>query len=430
MKKRRVLRLCLGVFLATTIGRPQENGSITLSGLIQASLDRNREILALRQRIAQTQGLRQQAGVRPALTIEAEGGSGRPLGSVGEQEFTTALIERIETFGKRANRVHIADLSVAMARVELDARSTQIAYDIEVGYLSVVYERERIVVIDRVRENLKESYRLTEARVKEGDAAPLESQLLFVELSRADAQRADATGRLAVAELDFRRLVSLGSTDALPRIASPTAGSAALSLDQLIAGALDKRADVRTARLVEQQENAQVALANSQARPDVTVSARYTYNSSKLDGQYGLTSAGATTPLRDRYNALSVGVSVPLVTKKRNRGALEAASAGAASARLRREYLESTIPLEVQSAWERWSATQRTRDVLRDGVVGQSIKNLAVVREAYQLGQLRLLDVLNEQRRLTEMELSFLDARVQVARALAELERTTGGLLP
>ena len=47
----------------------------------------------------------------------------------------------------------------------------------------------------------------------------------------------------------------------------------------------------------------------------------------------------------------------------------------------------------------------RTRDLLRDGVVGQSNKNLAVVREAYQLGQLRLLDVLNEQRRLTDTEL-------------------------
>ncbi len=72
----------------------------------------------------------------------------------------------------------------------------------------------------------------------------------------------------------------------------------------------------------------------------------------------------------------------------------------------------------------------RTRDLFRDGVVGQSARNLAVVREAYQLGQLRLLDVLNEQRRLTDNELAFLDARAQVARAFAELERTTGGLLP
>jgi cobalt-zinc-cadmium efflux system outer membrane protein len=84
----------------------------------------------------------------------------------------------------------------------------------------------------------------------------------------------------------------------------------------------------------------------------------------------------------------------------------------------------------VQSSYERWTAAVRTRDLLRDGVVEQSNKNLAVVREAYQLGQLRLLDVLNEQRRLTDTDLTYLDARVQAGRALADLERVSGGLLP
>jgi len=430
MKRMRVVPLCLAVFFLRVAAKAQDNGAITLEELVRASLDRNREILALRQRVVQAQGLRKQAAVRPALTIETEGGSGRPVGSVGEQELTAAAALPIEAFGKRASRVRVADLSIALAQVEIDGRSTQLAYDIEVGYLSMVYEQERIAILDRVLDTLKESHRLTEARVKEGDAAPLEVQLLAVELSRADAQRSDAVGRLAAGELELRRLAALAPRDALPRISSPTAGAAPLSLDGLIARALERRPDLRAARLLEQQAESEVALANAQARPDVTVSARYAYNNSTLDGQYGFTSTGATTALRDRYNTLSFGVSVPLITKRRNQGAIEAAAAGAASARLRREYLESTVPLEVQSAYERWAAAQRTRDLLRDGVVGQSSRNLAVVREAYQLGQLRLLDVLNEQRRVTDTELSFVDVRLHVARALAELERTTGGLLP
>jgi len=430
MKGMRVVPLCLAVFFVRVAAKAQDNGVITLEELVRASLDRNREILALRQRVVQAQGLRRQAAVRPALTIETEGGSGRPFGSVGEQELTVAATLPIEAFGKRATRVRVADLSIALAQVEIDGRSSQLGYDIAVGYLSIVYEQEWIAVMDRVLDTLKESHRLTEARAKEGDAAPLEVQLLAVELSRADAQRSDAVGRLAAAEMELRRLVALAPGDTLPRISPPTAGAVPLSLDELIARALEKRPDLRAARLLEQQAESEVALANAQARPDVTVSARYTYSNSTLDGQYGFTSTGATTALRDRYNTLSFGVSVPLITKRRNQGTIEAAAAGAASARLQREYLESMVPLEVQRAYERWAAAQRTRDLLRDGVVGQSSRNLAVVREAYQLGQLRLLDVLNEQRRLTDTELSFLDARLQVARALAELERTTGGLLP
>jgi cobalt-zinc-cadmium efflux system outer membrane protein len=430
MKRKRLLPLCLGTLLMAAPAMSQEKTSITLEDLVRASLARNRGVLALRQRVAQAQGLARQAGVRPVPTVEAEGASGRPFGSVGEEQFSAAFVQKVETFGKRKSRLSVADVSVALAEAEVDERSIQLAYEIETGYLSVVYERERIAVLDRVAESLRESRRLTDARVREGDAAALEAQLLSVEQSRADAQRADATGRLMTAELDLRRLTGLAATDALPTIGPPTGGKAPLSLEELISRAKEKRTDLRSARLLEQQGDAEITVAKAEGRPDVTFSARYAHNSTRLDNQYGFTAAGVLTPLREQYNTLSVGVSVPLMTQRRNQGAIEAAVAGSAGARLRREHLESSIPLEVRSAYERWDAAMRTRDVFRDGVVGQSTKNLAVVREAYQLGQLRLLDVLNEQRRLTDTELSYLDARVGVARALTDLERVTGGLLP
>src|SRR5882757_3498887 len=101
MKRKRVLLLWLGMFFASTAARSQENSSITLEELVRASLDRNREVQALRQRVVQAQGLRRQAGVHPALEIQAEGGSGKPLGSDGEQEFAAAAIQPVEAFGKR-----------------------------------------------------------------------------------------------------------------------------------------------------------------------------------------------------------------------------------------------------------------------------------------------------------------------------------------
>ena len=430
MKRNCVLPLCLGVVFVCAPAKPQERTQTTLEDLVRASLDKNREVLALRQRVAQARGLARQAAAHPAPGIEAEGRSGRPLGSPGDQEFSAAFVQPVEAFGKRKNRVRVADSAIALAEAELDERSTQIAYEIETAHLSVIYERERSAALDRVSDSLRESRRLTEARVREGDAAPLEAQLLAVEQSRTDAQRADATGRVASAELELRRVVGLKASDALPIISPAAGGRVALSVEQFIARALEKRADLRVARVLEQRGEAEAALAKSDAHPDVTVSARYTHLQESFENKYGLTSAGALTPIRDQFNTLSVGVSFPLITKRRNQGAIEAAESGAASARLRREHLESTIPLEVRGAYERWTAAQRTRDLLRDGVIGQSNKNLAVVREAYQLGQLRLIDVLNEQRRLTDSEFTYLDARVQAARGLAELERVTGGLLP
>jgi len=424
MKRNRVLPLCLGALCMAMPGVPQE-----LEDFIRASLARNRQVLALRQRVVQAEGLARQAGVRPAPTVEAEGGGGRPVGNAGDTQFSAAFVQPVETFGKRKSRLSVAEASVALAKAEVQERSLQLAYEIETGYLSMDYERERIAVFERLSESLRESRRLTDARVREGDAAPLEAQLLAVEQSRADAQRGDAAGRLAVAELQLRRLAGLTPAETLPAIVPRTADKP-LPFEQLIARAKEKRADLRSARLLEQQGGAEIALTKAQARPDVTFSARYGHSNSRLGNQYGFTAAGVLTPLKDQFNTLSVGISVPLLTQRRSQGAIEAAAAGAAGARLQREYVEQSIPLEVQSAFERWSAAVRTRNVLHDDVLGQSNKNLAVIREAYHLGQLRLLDVLTEQRRLTDTELSYLDARAAADRAWTDLERATGGLLP
>jgi cobalt-zinc-cadmium efflux system outer membrane protein len=66
---------------------------------------------------------------------------------------------------------------------------------------------------------------------------------------------------------------------------------------------------------------------------------------------------------------------------------------------------------------------------LNGGVLDESEKNLSVIRQAYSLGQLRLLDVLNEQRRLLEIQLGYIDSEAELARSVAELERAAGGEL-
>ena len=125
MKRNCVLPLCLGAMFACVPAKPQERTQITLEDLVRTSLNRNREMLALRQRVAQARGLARQAGVHPAPSIEAEGLSGRPLGSPGDQEFSAAFVQPVEAFGKGKNRVRVAVSAVPLAEAELDERSTR-----------------------------------------------------------------------------------------------------------------------------------------------------------------------------------------------------------------------------------------------------------------------------------------------------------------
>ncbi|MEN6605534.1 MAG: TolC family protein, partial [Bryobacteraceae bacterium] len=96
----------------------------------------------------------------------------------------------------------------------------------------------------------------------------------------------------------------------------------------------------------------------------------------------------------------------------------------------RREYLERSIPLEVASAWRRWRNSIDALRALSGAAIEQAEKNVEVIRGAYQLGNLRLLDVLNEQRRLLDMQLAAVDVRADALRGFFELERAVGEDLP
>jgi cobalt-zinc-cadmium efflux system outer membrane protein len=200
--------------------------------------------------------------------------------------------------------------------------------------------------------------------------------------------------------------------------------------DDLKKEALRNRADLKSARLEEEQEAAGIELAKADAKPDVTLSAGYNRQDSQFEGLFGFNSSGALSPLREQNNILTFGVSVPLRTSRSGAGNVQAATARTSAAHLRREYLERNIPLEVEAAYQRWRTAFDSLEMIQSGVLDPSTKNLSVIREAYKLGQLRLLDVLNEQRRLIDTELTYIDAQADAARTWAEVERAAGGVHP
>jgi outer membrane protein TolC len=120
--------------------------------------------------------------------------------------------------------------------------------------------------------------------------------------------------------------------------------------DTLKRAALVNRADLKTARLEEEQEAAGIEFAKAEAKPDVTLSAGYTRQDNQFDGLFGFNNSGALSPLRDRDEVLKFGVSIPLRTSRSGAGNVQAVTARTAGARLRREYLERNIPLEVEAA--------------------------------------------------------------------------------
>jgi outer membrane protein, heavy metal efflux system len=235
--------------------------------------------------------------------------------------------------------------------------------------------------------------------------------------------------RLAAARTDLARLAGLNDPNEVAEPQAEPLPQTQFDSRGLREFGLSRRPDLQAARVFAEQGEAGVDLARAQGRADITGSAGYSRVYSRFDGQFGTNRAGVPAPLRDRDDVLSAGVSVPLFGRNRNQGEVEAAVARARGSQQMREFLERSIPLEIEAALKRLAGVRLASETLTGTVLGQAEKNLEVIRRAYQLGQLRLLDVLNEERRLLETRLAAIDADLDVLRALAELERAVGGEL-
>jgi cobalt-zinc-cadmium efflux system outer membrane protein len=401
----------------------------TTRDLVQLALERNRDLLAARQRVAEAHGLLRQAGVRLSPSVEIEAATGRPLGTQGEQEYSASYVQPIETAGKRGKRVAVGQAGVTLAEADVAERVRQLAFDVKRQIAEVQAAQAKSEALARLLTASEESSRLTRARVAEGDAAALEEQLLLTEVARVQAQRATFGGRVAGALIALRRVIGISSTEPLA-LALESPADRDLALDDLKARAAIVRADLQAARAEEQRAIAESSLAHAEGVPDLTASARYTHRTSEFENLYGVTALGTPSLIFDRDNVVTVGLSIPVFASGRNQGNVDAAQARATAARLHREYLETSIPQEVEAAYQRWASARQTLALYRRGVVDQSEKNLGVMRQAYALGQLRMIDVLNEQRRLIDTELAYIDAQTELAEAAADLERAVGTDLP
>ena len=424
MTRTSLIVLSSAAFLLTAV-HAQQSKALDADEVVNTALTRNRDFLALNERIRETEALLRQAGVRRFPTIETEIATGRPLGTVGEEEYSAGYFQPIETGGKRQKRTSVARFGVELSRAEMLERRRQLTFDVKSRYAEAVAAQRKLEALRALLQIDRENYDLTSARVRAGDAAPLEAALFSAEASKTQAQQITYRVRLSSALSELRRTAGLSSSEAFDiRFDFTPIPSSFPDLETLKAVAKD-RADLRALRISERKIEAETDLVRAEGKPDLTASARYSHRTSQFDA-FGLTATGAPVPLRDRDNILTLGLSIPVFTGNRNRGNIEASEARAAGARERREFLEGVIPLEIENAYRRLEAAQQAVQLL-SGVIDQSEANLKVIREAYNLGQLRALDVLNEQRRLVDTRLSYIDAQLEGEQAHIELERATGG---
>lgn len=392
------------------------------SDLIRRALAANGDLVAARLEIDRARGRVRQAGLRPNPTLDFEQTSGRYTGSTGENATSIGIVLPLEFGGKRRRRIELAQAELEAVEADVADRERRLAAEVRSIYVEALAALRELETTESLNNIDLQTTRFVQARVNEGETAPIELNLLRVEVDRLRSRRALVEGRLKTALLRLKNLAGIAAAEPLrlrEDLSTPLFPASPASLEAAVEIALRHRPDLKLARLHEEVAEAGLNLARANSTPEVTAFSRYTRNRSAYED----TPVGVRS---DRDRLLTFGVSIGIPVFNRNQGA-KAESAGAISqAKTKREFLESVVRAEVESAYTRYQAARSAVATFEQGVLARSNDNLKVIRAAYELGQFSITELLNEQRRLVDSQREFTETLSEQYRALADLQTALG----
>lgn len=393
-----------------------QNDGVSLSEIVRRAFDSNGEIKIALLEVEKAQARLTQARLRPNPSLEIEQSSGRFVGSPGDGEVGVGVSVPLEIYGQRKLRSDFAQAEIVLKKAEVASRQRELAVRIFADYADALGALRELKILDETLELDLRTVSFVQIRVNEGETPPLELNLLQTEAERLRSQRQLAEGKLraAITKLKFYAGVPY---DQPLRLREEISMAALPSLPPTVETGIDvglrNRPEIKLAILDERLASAGLRLIRSQSRPDISATARYSQNRSGFDDPRG--------PYFQRDRSLTFGLTIGLPVFNRNQGAKTEAALAIRQAQERRLFAEQVIRNEIIVAFQRIEATNRALNTLQSSVLPRSLENIEVIRKVYEIGEVKITDLISEQRRLLDVNRDLTETFTQRYRAQADL---------
>jgi len=399
-----------------------QTSGLTADDLVAYALGHNLELQAARKEIDAAKAMVKQARLRANPKVDL-GVSQNVTGT--DHTIDVGGMLPLELGGRRSARISVAERQVEVREREFANNERLLAGEVRMKFGETLAQSLKLSLTDERIESNQQSFNLVAARVTEGATAPLEQNMVLVELNRLRSQRESAEGKLETLMLDLKNLIGMPPEEPLH-----LHGDFDHLVDQLPSlteatdRALRERPDLLGARAMESWADARIEQARSEGRLDASLSAGYEHMTFGFPVR-GIDDAGRLQPVSGGFHYLKFGVSLDLPVRNKNQGAVEAAAAESEAAKRRREFAELAVKHDVASAYAQYERSVRAMEIFRVGVNEQAKANLDIVRQTYELGSKTLIDYLVEQRHFIDLENDFIDAQLAAYNARVGVARAT-----
>jgi outer membrane protein, heavy metal efflux system len=401
---------------------PRGAQAFTIDALVDRALVENPELQAARAEVESAQGRLLQAGLRPNPMLDV----GFQKSVTGpDNNFMAGVTLPLDLNRRQAGRLGVAERELALKEAQVAERERMLRAEVRLKTGELLAARRNLGITEELLAANRQALGLVRERVHRGSAPSLDENLMLVEVNRLDATREVLEGQVEVLRLQLGTLLGREPDAPLSVRGELRLSPAKLSREEGLMQALSTRPDLLAARAEVEMVGAKVRKEEAEGRWDASVNVGYMRQDFGY-GLNGLSERGELRPITDVFHYVGGGVTVTLPVRNRNQGNIAAALAEAQAAGRRLEAATLTVRQEVAAAFTQQEAAERALATYTRGVWEVARQNLAVVRQAYELGRHPLLDVIAEQRRYIEVEMGYTDVLKHAYDTVVARERALG----
>ncbi|HEB78728.1 MAG TPA: TolC family protein [Methylothermaceae bacterium] len=391
----------------------QVPATLSLWDALSLSLRHNPQLNASKWAIRGFDARVTRAGLLPnprlRIALEDFGGSGDHRG-YNVAETTLMLSQLIELGGKRLKRYRLAGTERDLAVWDYEAERLQVAMTTIQAFIGVLADQQRVELSHQILALAEKLHETVSARVKAGEVSRLERYKSRVELARARLQATRAEQLLVTSR---QRLAATW-------------------------GAFEPRFEQVTGNLLEIQSppDLPVLVTRLESNPDV---ARWATEMARRQRLLDVAKAATIPDLTIRAgirqyaengDVAAVAVfQLPLFIFDNQKTRVDEATAGINQAQYLRRANLVEARRQLVSAYQQLQQTRIAVEILHDEVLPSAKAAFDAVREAYRVGKVGVLDLIDAQRTLFSARRQQVDILAAWHLWRAALERLVGGTL-
>jgi len=399
---------------------------LALPQVVEVSLQNNGDLKSFREE----KGIRDAGKVRARLlpnpTLDFEAGTGALTGSSAENNLSLGVSQEFLLAGKREKRLTIAERELEMYRWQLADRERLLREEVKTAFYAVILAEQRISLADHSITLNRQLLDVTKERLAAGDIPELEMNLVKVELARGEGARIDVEKTLNRSQSGLLMLMGL-SPGEYPAIVGVLETQTAMTktladLKQLAQG---NRPDLKALEAEKSRGEADITLAQAEAVPNLTagLALRRDTTAIEVGGIEG----------KDTAYTIGLKLSMPIPLFDRNQAGIQEASAKRSSSESRLIAAIRNAEREVETAYASLQNAEKILSLYKSNIIPQLEENLQLTQEAYRLGEVGILAVIQEQKKFFEVSESYLLTLHDRQAALVKLESAvatelTGGV--